>query len=240
MADITINQLTEQAPALSDVFPFSTTGVTPSTYKASLAQIKTGLAISWSDVSGKPSFATVATTGSYNDLSNTPPIPTNTGIGGAILFTSSTAWTVPAGVTKIKVYCIGAGGRAGNNNRGSTGGSSSITGIDIIGGGGGGARNTSDPGAGGAGSGALCISTNTGGSGVGTTAGTQPSQIFGKTAGKGAASGSSCGGGGAGGYAFGVATVTPGAALSINVGTQGGYSDCSGAQAGAGLVGIEW
>ena len=42
MADVTINQLTDQAPALSDVFPFATTGVTPSTYKASLAQIKTG------------------------------------------------------------------------------------------------------------------------------------------------------------------------------------------------------
>lgn len=31
---------------------------------------------SWSDVTGKPSFATVATSGSYNDLSNKPTIPT--------------------------------------------------------------------------------------------------------------------------------------------------------------------
>ena len=31
---------------------------------------------SWSQVSGKPSFATVATSGSYNDLSNKPTIPT--------------------------------------------------------------------------------------------------------------------------------------------------------------------
>ena len=30
---------------------------------------------SWSDVTGKPSFATVATSGSYNDLSNKPTIP---------------------------------------------------------------------------------------------------------------------------------------------------------------------
>ena len=30
----------------------------------------------WSQVSGKPSFATVATSGSYNDLSNKPTIPT--------------------------------------------------------------------------------------------------------------------------------------------------------------------
>jgi hypothetical protein len=45
MADVTINNLTEQAPTTSDVFPFSTTGVTPSTYKATLAQIKTALAV---------------------------------------------------------------------------------------------------------------------------------------------------------------------------------------------------
>ena len=30
----------------------------------------------WTDVTGKPTFASVATTGSYNDLSNTPTIPT--------------------------------------------------------------------------------------------------------------------------------------------------------------------
>lgn len=45
MADVTINELTNLAPSNSDVFPFSTTGVTPSTYKASLAQIRTALSI---------------------------------------------------------------------------------------------------------------------------------------------------------------------------------------------------
>jgi hypothetical protein len=44
MADVTINELTSQAPTTSDLFPFST-AVSPSTYKASLAQIKTALAI---------------------------------------------------------------------------------------------------------------------------------------------------------------------------------------------------
>ena len=34
--------------------------------------------VAWSSVTGKPSFATVATSGSYNDLSNKPTIPTNT------------------------------------------------------------------------------------------------------------------------------------------------------------------
>ena len=82
MADVTINQLTGQAPTTNDVFPFST-AVSPSTYKASLAQIKTALAISWSDVSSKPSFATVATTGSYADLSNKPTIPSTTAVAKA-------------------------------------------------------------------------------------------------------------------------------------------------------------
>lgn len=35
--------------------------------------------ISWSDVQDKPNFATVATSGSYNDLSNKPDIPSLTG-----------------------------------------------------------------------------------------------------------------------------------------------------------------
>jgi len=64
MADVTINDLTGQAPVLTDIFPFSTTGITPSTYKATLSQIKSGLGL-----------ATVATTGSYNDLTNKPTIP---------------------------------------------------------------------------------------------------------------------------------------------------------------------
>jgi hypothetical protein len=180
-------------------------------------------AIPWANITGKPT------------------IPTNTGIGGAILFTSSTTWTVPTGVTKIKVYCIGAGGRAGYGNGGSAGGSSYITGIDIVGGGGGGAISSGSLGAGGVGSGALCVSTNTGSAGKAGTngGGTQSAQIFGKIAGTGGACNNG-GGGGAGGYAFGVATVTPGATLTINVGTPGSYSDCNNVSPLAGLVGIEW
>lgn len=34
--------------------------------------------VAWGDVTGKPNFATVATSGSYNDLSNKPSIPTKT------------------------------------------------------------------------------------------------------------------------------------------------------------------
>lgn len=34
-----------------------------------------GGTVTWDDIEDKPSFATVATSGSYNDLSNTPTIP---------------------------------------------------------------------------------------------------------------------------------------------------------------------
>lgn len=37
---------------------------------------ETGVSVAWADVTGKPNFATVATSGSYNDLSNKPTIPT--------------------------------------------------------------------------------------------------------------------------------------------------------------------
>lgn len=37
-----------------------------------------GQSVDWDDIVHKPSFATVATSGSYNDLSNRPTIPANT------------------------------------------------------------------------------------------------------------------------------------------------------------------
>ena len=49
----------------------STTGKAASATVADSAN-----AVAWSKVSGKPTFATVATSGSYNDLSNKPTIPT--------------------------------------------------------------------------------------------------------------------------------------------------------------------
>jgi len=241
MADVTINELTSQAPTTSDLFPFAT-AVSPSTYKASLAQIKTALAISWSDVSDKPSFATVATTGSYTDLSNKPTIPTNTGIGGAQYFTAATtSWVVPAGITKIKVYCIGAGGNGGANDHCSAGGDSYITNISIVGGGGAGNGGGAGTGAGGVGSGTLAIVTRTGSSGSSNTAATaaQAAMIFGSSVGYGGSSdGSRIRGGGAGGYAFGVATVTPGTTLTVNVGQVGSFANATRGTVGA--IGIEW
>lgn len=42
---------------------------------AKAASASSADAVAWANVSGKPSFATVATSGSYNDLSNKPTIP---------------------------------------------------------------------------------------------------------------------------------------------------------------------
>lgn len=40
--------------------------------------------VNWANVIDKPNFAAVATSGSYNDLSNKPTIPTTSGIQGMI------------------------------------------------------------------------------------------------------------------------------------------------------------
>lgn len=37
-----------------------------------------GGSVAWNDITGKPTFATVATSGSYNDLTNKPTVLTNT------------------------------------------------------------------------------------------------------------------------------------------------------------------
>ena len=50
-------------------------------------------AVAWSAITGKPSFATVATSGSYNDLSNKPTIPTSLPTPNSLTFTGATTGT---------------------------------------------------------------------------------------------------------------------------------------------------
>lgn len=50
-------------------------------------------AVTWSTITGKPSFATVATSGSYNDLSNKPTIPTKLPTPNALTFTGAVTGT---------------------------------------------------------------------------------------------------------------------------------------------------
>lgn len=54
---------------------FTTTALTRIDYTIMNTHVGYGSATSWGNVSGKPSFSTVATSGSYNDLSNKPTIP---------------------------------------------------------------------------------------------------------------------------------------------------------------------
>lgn len=50
-------------------------------------------AVTWSTITGKPSFATVATSGNYNDLSNKPTIPTSLPTPNSLTFTGATTGT---------------------------------------------------------------------------------------------------------------------------------------------------
>ena len=49
--------------------------------------------VTWSTITGKPSFATVATSGSYNDLNNKPTIPTKLPTPNALTFTGAVTGT---------------------------------------------------------------------------------------------------------------------------------------------------
>ena len=50
-------------------------------------------AVTWSTITGKPSFATVATSGNYNDLNNKPTIPTKLPTPNALTFTGAVTGT---------------------------------------------------------------------------------------------------------------------------------------------------
>jgi len=67
MADVTINDLGSITPLGTSVIPISD-GTT--TGKASIASLQ----VDYANIASKPNFASVATTGSYNDLSNRPSV----------------------------------------------------------------------------------------------------------------------------------------------------------------------
>lgn len=74
-------------------------GGTPSSvrYAEEAGHAASADSVAWTGVSGKPSFATVATSGSYNDLSNKPSIPSVSGsvIGSTLTITiNGTAYSL--------------------------------------------------------------------------------------------------------------------------------------------------
>lgn len=167
---------------------------------------------------------------------------------GTQLFTSSGSFTVPAGVTQVQAYVIGAGGGGGGMHgahyAAGTGGTSSFGGI-TAGGGAGGTTGiypigpSGTPGAAGSGSGgsygAIAVNMKA----------TTPA-LTGTTYGNGGVAGSlggySGGVGGAGAARFGFVSVTPGEILTVTIGTGGAgngyYAYGSAGQVGA--VAIFW
>lgn len=123
MADVTISSLPLGTPSGNLVLPISDG---TNTYSAPLSDIQ----VNYNKLTGKPNFAAVAISGNYNDLNNKP---TSTGVNGIRAFTSSGIFTVPAGITSLKITAIGGGGgggtgrgSAGSGGNGGTGGAGGI------------------------------------------------------------------------------------------------------------------
>ncbi len=78
-------------------------------------------AVTWSTITGKPSFATVATSGSYNDLNNKPTIPTKLPTPNALTFTGAVTGTWDGSLAKTVNIPSGSSYTlplASNNTRG--------------------------------------------------------------------------------------------------------------------------
>ena len=185
-------------------------------------------------MSDKPAFATVATTGSYADLSNTPIIPAalSTMVSLATVGTNLT-WSKPAGITRIKVTVVGAGaGGNGQSNNAGAGGASvfDTAGINVTGGGGGRPSTLNTRGAGGtATNGDVNIAGAPGMTGIGSNAGGPGLGAYG-AGGHGAyLTSSGVAGGGAGGMAIRYMTV-PSAVTNYSY-TIGAGGAASGSQA---------
>ena len=189
------------------------------------------------------------------------------GVSGQV-FTSSGTFTIPTGVTALKVTVVGGGGGGGGSGYspggGGTGGTSSvasgtqsITTISATGGGGGAADPTNTSGNGGLGSnGTINIGGNPG-EGGGATLNAGGGTILGgggkayvTSAGRpygGGGSGNAGGGGGGGGGGAAISYLTgltPGNTLSVTVGGGGSAgSSGNGNPGGAGAAGVvifEW
>lgn len=188
-----------------------------------------------------------------------------TGSGGnGQVFTSSGTFTVPTGITSVKVTVIGGGGGGYSGGNGGAGGTSSFGAHASATGGGGGA--SSSGGAGASGSGTLVISggsaaLNAGGAAGGSDAVnmapacvsftvvsygpygnggcTLNPTISPKGYGSGGSGNGGYGGGGGGLVTSFVTGLTPGASISVTVGAAGSPSYSSNLPT-AGLLIVEW
>lgn len=159
MADVTIAQL-PQGIALGQCFlPLSDT---IATVKARVSALQ----VDYSNITSKPTIPAAQVNSDWNASSGVAQIlnkPTSAGgINGMSLFSTagSYTWTVPAGITKVKVTAVGGGGGSGgyrvNNPPSGPGGTTTFA----LGG-----RTLTATGGGGSPDGAFGPSTTTGGAG---------------------------------------------------------------------------
>lgn len=155
------------------------------------------------------------------------------GLGGMEVFTSTADWTVPAGITKVKVTAIGAGGAAGGfkmtcrgsctyaPNPGGPGSDSFLEGCDVRGNGGGGSNQSGINGPEGTAVGTIAIPGSGGRPGQATP--------YAGTAGyAGLFTANPEWHGGGGGTGIGICKVSPGSVLKVTVGTGGTGAQDSG------------
>jgi len=166
------------------------------------------------------------------------------------IFNSSGTFTVPTGVTAIKVTCVGGGGGAGNNagGNGNAGGATTFSNVSANGGNGGAySGGAGNPGNGGGSSLAFGFTAFTAyqapcnGTYVSTPSPSGPftySNNVGTGAYQGCTSAGHCGGGGGVGIGY-LTGLTPGSNISVTVGAAGNNASyTSGSKAGAVIV--EW
>ena len=162
------------------------------------------------------------------------------------IFTASGTFTVPTGVTAVKITAVGPGGAGGTNySGGAAAGNTSFGAYVVANGGGGSSYYGNNPGAGGTASGTSSPQAFNGsaggttgcfGGGAGGPAGALIYITYGY--GCGGQNGSNASGGGGGAVAVGYVTgLTSGGSVSVTIGAVGS----SGAGSGQpGIVYVEW
>jgi len=156
-------------------------------------------------------------------------------------FTASGTFTVPTGITKVKVSAIGGGGGGGGGGTvGGNGGNSSF-GSSVVGGGGAGGGRGFD-------NGIECAVGPSGTQGSSTNIPYNYSNFsltgtYGTGGSPGGQQGCGASGGGGGSQGVGYVTgLTPGASITITIGGggAGGTGGTAGTAGSAGAIAIEW
>ena len=151
------------------------------------------------------------------------------GVGAIATRTSGSGnYTVPAGVDRLKVTCVGGGGGGGASLNGGGGGSTTFGSL-TAGGGGGGFLVGTDGSGGSASGGDINLSGITGGT-----------PAYFSTLGSGGAGSGGGGNGGSGAVCIGVVAAEPGDVIAYAVGSGGAGGSGGGVAGSAGIIIIEY